>query len=257
MLDDILAETDAVMVARGDLGVEIGPALVPLIQKRIIQKALERGKPVITATQMLESMVHHARADARRGERRRERDPRRHVRGDALGRDRGRRVPGRGGRVHGPDRARGRAEHGLPARDPRGGRRTRRSAARCRTPRATSPRRCARRRSSCRRSAGRTASSVARLRPRAADHRADAHRLGDAPDGARVGRDADPDPGVRPTSRSCGRRPIRAAREAGLIEAGDRVVHHRRHRGEHPRLDERDQGRHRLNAPVAGILTSR
>jgi pyruvate kinase len=60
VLDDVLSETDAVMVARGDLGVEIGPALVPLIQKRIILKALERGKPVITATQMLESMVHHA-----------------------------------------------------------------------------------------------------------------------------------------------------------------------------------------------------
>ena len=60
VLDDVLAETDAVMVARGDLGVEIGPALVPLVQKRIIQKALERGKPVITATQMLESMVHSA-----------------------------------------------------------------------------------------------------------------------------------------------------------------------------------------------------
>ncbi|MDP9261094.1 MAG: pyruvate kinase [Actinomycetota bacterium] len=59
VLDDILAESDAVMVARGDLGVEVGPALVPLIQKRIIFKALERGKPVITATQMLESMVHH------------------------------------------------------------------------------------------------------------------------------------------------------------------------------------------------------
>jgi pyruvate kinase len=57
VLDDVLTETDAVMVARGDLGVEIGAASVPLLQKRIILKALERGKPVITATQMLESMI--------------------------------------------------------------------------------------------------------------------------------------------------------------------------------------------------------
>jgi pyruvate kinase len=57
-LEDILDESHAVMVARGDLGVEIGAADVPLLQKRIIHKALERGKPVITATQMLESMVH-------------------------------------------------------------------------------------------------------------------------------------------------------------------------------------------------------
>ena len=59
-LEDVLAESDAVMVARGDLGVEIGAAVVPLVQKRIILAALERGKPVITATQMLESMIHQA-----------------------------------------------------------------------------------------------------------------------------------------------------------------------------------------------------
>jgi pyruvate kinase len=57
VLDAVLDETDAVMVARGDLGVEIGSASVPLLQKLIIHKALERGKPVITATQMLESMI--------------------------------------------------------------------------------------------------------------------------------------------------------------------------------------------------------
>src|SRR3990170_1439253 len=57
-LDEILDEAHAVMVARGDLGVEIGAAGVPLLQKRIILEALGRGKPVITATQMLESMLH-------------------------------------------------------------------------------------------------------------------------------------------------------------------------------------------------------
>jgi pyruvate kinase len=59
-LDEILAISDAVMVARGDLGVEIGAAAVPLLQKRIILRSLERGLPVITATQMLESMVSQA-----------------------------------------------------------------------------------------------------------------------------------------------------------------------------------------------------
>jgi pyruvate kinase len=57
-LGPVIDAADAVMVARGDLGVEIGPAAVPLIQKRMILMALERARPVITATQMLESMLH-------------------------------------------------------------------------------------------------------------------------------------------------------------------------------------------------------
>jgi pyruvate kinase len=57
-LESILEVADAVMIARGDLGVEIGAAEVPLLQKRIILEALDRGKPAITATQMLETMIH-------------------------------------------------------------------------------------------------------------------------------------------------------------------------------------------------------
>ncbi|MGF1716038.1 pyruvate kinase [Photobacterium chitinilyticum] len=58
-MDDVILASDVIMVARGDLGVEIGDANLPLVQKRLIERSRYHGRPVITATQMMESMIEN------------------------------------------------------------------------------------------------------------------------------------------------------------------------------------------------------
>ncbi len=100
-LPGILSKVDAVMVARGDLGVDVPIEDVPHIQKEIIRQARGAKVPVIVATQMLESMVTHLQTDPRGGLGRLDRDLRRRRRRHAVGRDGHRTLPARGRRGDG------------------------------------------------------------------------------------------------------------------------------------------------------------
>ena len=180
--EEILRAADCVMVARGDLGIELPIEDVPLVQKRLLKLAGELARPSITATQMLDSMVRSSRPDARRGRRRRQRDPRRHRRRDALAGDRGRRAPGRRGRDDGRDRGAHRGDAPTTASG---------TSAASRATRATPPTRSPTAPASRRASSSSTRSSCRRCR---------AARRGWSPRTARTCRSTRSRPAARPSS---------------------------------------------------------
>ncbi len=111
-LADIIEASDAIMVARGDLSVEVGDAAVPGLQKRMIKMAREKNRLVITATQMMESMIKQSDPDTRRSIGRGQCGAGWHRCGDALGGNRGRRLPGGNHRGDGAHLSQGRSRRG-------------------------------------------------------------------------------------------------------------------------------------------------